>query len=230
MDTKFTRKELCSAVNAALKDDSISTGSLVNDSRMKSELTIRMIRDYGYKKFISPTIRDGKHVYYTQTHLDELLVLRKLKASGISDKLLQNMNIEYSSPKVSDDLEVFGSSVAASNSLSFSGSVGQLDTNFDNELFDTIDSIKNRNEPKIPQLSKSSAYNSDKLVKDNLNELLRSSVTAKQIQPEKQSMDEYNINSDITLKIKSTTQIEDLNDLELIIKNILINYTKGVKK
>lgn len=223
MKNKFTLQEICVAVNLELSKDPELTAS--EDSRMKGGVSERLIRHYVSEDIVSKPIRDGKKVYYTQDHLDEILAVRKLKVTGVTDKLLKTMSIEYSSPEETLNNSDFDVDSTSFSSSVVAGSIGSI--NPEPDLSAVIDSINKRSEQKVPQLSSSSSLQSDKLLAGNLNELLRSSTKTKQIQPEKNIMDEYNITSDITLKVKSTTKIEDLKNLELIIKNILINYTQG---
>jgi len=64
------------------------TGALVcNDKRRSDKWTERMVRTYFSSKTLTPPVKDGKHVFYNRTHLQEFKELVELQAIGMPYKI-----------------------------------------------------------------------------------------------------------------------------------------------
>ena len=65
------------------------------DKRMNEEISPRRIRDYVSKSILSKPLKDGRTVYYTESHLKELKDIRKLQKEGFTESyLIKNYNNE----------------------------------------------------------------------------------------------------------------------------------------
>lgn len=82
MENNYTIDKLCEIVNKKLAIE----GSQPSDSRMAKELTVRRVRDYLGKNLISKPVKIGKQNFFSDVHVDELVRLRNLQASGFSEK------------------------------------------------------------------------------------------------------------------------------------------------
>ena len=104
---KYNIEELVTEANKRLKEDNPSS----QDARLSTELTIRRVRDYASKNLISKSLREGKNVFYTEQHLNQLLALRHLHSSGLSDSFIKN-NLDLSNPQ---ELQTYLSSTEPQN-------------------------------------------------------------------------------------------------------------------
>jgi DNA-binding transcriptional MerR regulator len=93
---KFTLEELAEKVNNDLKNNSL-------DNRISKSLSQRRIRDYISKNVIDKGIRDGKNVYYTVTHYEQLIAVRNLQNAGYNDKMLSSISVESNVVKGDSD-------------------------------------------------------------------------------------------------------------------------------
>ena len=59
-----------------------------DDARI-NKLSIRRVRDYMTKNMISKPIKKGKEVFFTDEHLNQLLMLRHFQNYGVSEKLIK---------------------------------------------------------------------------------------------------------------------------------------------
>lgn len=74
--------DLVNKVNSLLDVDN------KEDARI-NKLSIRRVRDYMTKNMISKPIKKGKEVFFTDEHLNQLLMLRHFQNYGVSEKLIK---------------------------------------------------------------------------------------------------------------------------------------------
>lgn len=74
--------DLVNKVNSLLDVDN------KEDARI-NKLSIRRVRDYMTKNMISKPIKKGKEVFFTDDHLNQLLMLRHFQNYGVSEKLIK---------------------------------------------------------------------------------------------------------------------------------------------
>lgn len=86
----YTAEELVDHINKDIEMNEVFTGMTYTDSRIAHKLTVRRLRDYIYKGLVSKPYKYGKHNYYTQRHVDEVIEVRTLSLSGYSDNLIKN--------------------------------------------------------------------------------------------------------------------------------------------
>lgn len=82
---KYSPQDFVNKVNELTPVDKDS-----EDGRMK-ELSVRRLRDLQSKGLISEPERDGRNVFYTDVHLNEVVSLRKLFQDGMSESVIQKM-------------------------------------------------------------------------------------------------------------------------------------------
>lgn len=85
---KYSPNEIVDKVNELSPIDKDS-----EDGRMK-ELSVRRLRDFQSKGLVSEPEREGRNVFYTEKHLNELLSLRKLFQDGVSEATIQKMKTD----------------------------------------------------------------------------------------------------------------------------------------
>lgn len=81
-EKQYSIDELCEKFN------SLNKNVKYDDGRLKEKLTIRRIRDFLSKGILSKGIKKGRNVYYTKSHLNELISIRNKQTLGISDSTL----------------------------------------------------------------------------------------------------------------------------------------------
>lgn len=97
----FTIEELCKKYNEINENDN----TYYEDSRIKKTLTVRRIRDLISKNLISEGFRNGgKEKYYNQTHLDQLISIRKKTILGITDRTLSKLDDKNNLSNSLDDI------------------------------------------------------------------------------------------------------------------------------
>lgn len=112
------------------------TGALAcNDKRRSDKWTERMVRTYFSGKTLTPPVKDGKHVFYNRTHLEEFKGLVELQSIGMPYKAaasyIDTSHNGYGGDKCSD---VSGLFFAASNSINANAST--LSSSYDATTFD----------------------------------------------------------------------------------------------
>lgn len=120
------------------------TGALArNDKRRSDKWTERMVRTYFSSKTLTPPVKDGKHVFYNRTHLEEFKELVELQSIGMPYKAAASyIDTSYGGDKTSGVPEMF---YAASNSMSANNSTlsSSLDMNsFDEKKQRALDILK----------------------------------------------------------------------------------------
>lgn len=83
-EKQYSIDELCEKFNSLNENNNIK----YDDGRLKEHLTIRRIRDFLSKGILSKGIKNGRNVYYTDSHLNELIEIRNKQILGISDSTL----------------------------------------------------------------------------------------------------------------------------------------------
>lgn len=87
MNDKMTLDELTEKVNNIMQSDNYQS----SDKRHKETLTSRRIRDYVSKGMVSKPEKEGKSVFYTEKHYNEVLHCRKLQQEGLNDQLIKKI-------------------------------------------------------------------------------------------------------------------------------------------
>lgn len=87
MIEKMTLEELTDKVNSAMQID----GYQSLDKRHKELTTGRRIRDYISKGMVDKAEKDGRNVYYTEKHYEQVLYCRKLQQEGLNDQFIKKM-------------------------------------------------------------------------------------------------------------------------------------------
>lgn len=98
--TSYTIEQLVDKVNSLMSSEDIK------DARVSSQLSVRRVRDYQSKGLLREPIRVGRNSYYDEQHVEQLVALRSMQSSGLSDGVLKK--ITDSSPLYyqSSDLQV----------------------------------------------------------------------------------------------------------------------------
>jgi DNA-binding transcriptional MerR regulator len=99
-------EELAEIANRQLNEEKLSFDN--SDGRYGSEISIRRIRDYMSKGILDKPLKTGRNTYFTETHLNQLLNVRKLQAQGLSDSVMQKAsfkNVLNSNTSVSNTQE-----------------------------------------------------------------------------------------------------------------------------
>jgi len=230
-EIKFTLDELTQEVNNQLE----MTDLIATDSRQSKVLSARRIRDLVGKDLISKPIRDGRTVYYTQLHLNELIEFRKLQSKGLSEKSLlsfkeeqpeydmfgndehQNEDVALDSENTLGDL-IYSmkneqNPVISKNLDLFNSSVQNLKSD---SLLNTLSSYCGSSKLNVedPLSSFKSGGSLDKLLeeseKENESKELRS-LSFNSI--EKETWNEYKLSDNTILKVRSGTELDDLHTL-----------------
>lgn len=189
---KYTIEELAQVVNSKLKDE--NNLSSLKDNRFVDEISVRRIRDYITKKSISSPIREGRNVYFTDEHVNELLNLRKLQKSGLSEKFITN---SYSS-NLNED---------SGSNLQISGQISNLESSKNLNLAQIISSIENREYSKNVLQAQTSLLNT--FSTRNLKNDIEKNIS-------KISYSEYEIEKGVYLKIENS--IDEQKQLSILQK------------
>lgn len=201
MNEKLTLEELTNFVNSETKNNESLYLSSIADNRKKNNFSERRIRDLVSKKMISPGFKDGRHVFYNQTHIDELLEYKAMQALGHTEqtiKLQKNSQI---------------STLSGSSSL-----------------FDTIDSIEKRSFNKVDSsmpFAASSVLGSESVSNNQMNFDTDSMAYSRLYSLDKTTSDIpitetkiYQLSENINLTINNNVDSEELSGLEDMIKKI----------
>lgn len=133
---KFTLEELTKEVNFQIENKVFSNKDLNKiDLRYSEKLSERRIRDFTTKGLISKPIKEGRYVFYTEKHIEEIIKLREIQSKGISDNSI--LSITSSSKFNDENYNVFNKSL---NNTSLNSSVNN--ESLKDEIFSTIADIK----------------------------------------------------------------------------------------
>jgi hypothetical protein len=199
MNEKLTLEELAIFVNRETKTNESLYSSSISDSRKKNEFSARRIRDLISKKMISSGFKDGRHVFYNQNHIDELLKYKAMQALGYTEntiKLQKNSLLAEKNSLSSAILSIEEKSLRKTNDSKFissSSSVSELLLNKNLTLDFKLDS----------QL-----YSLDKTTKDI--PIIETKV--------------YKLSENISLTITNNIDKSEFNNLDEIIKKIIKIY------
>lgn len=92
MKDKYDIQELVDKVNELMPiEEDVTNG----DGRLK-QLSVRRLRDLQAKGMISEPEKDGRNAYYNESHLEEVMGVRKLQMQGLSESVIQKMVTEGS--------------------------------------------------------------------------------------------------------------------------------------
>lgn len=212
MNEKLTLKKLTEVVNEYIELDIGSLySSRIKDNRKKDSFSERRIRDLTSKGLISSPVREGRNVYYSQIHIDELLEYKKMQANGHTEasvKLAKNSELSSYSESNSSLLNlikniedssivnpVIGGSSLSGSSLGFDN-IQSLDLDQDN--------IEPSRTSTLGLGGRSVLYSLDKTGSD-IPVIENKS---------------YKISENITLNINTCVDKDELEKLEEAIKNI----------
>jgi DNA-binding transcriptional MerR regulator len=73
----------------AIKYNISCDNSKIEDKRFNEGISPRRIRDYVSKGLLSKPIKEGRNVYYTEQHFEELKNIRDLQIKGLTESYLQ---------------------------------------------------------------------------------------------------------------------------------------------
>lgn len=92
MKDKYDIQELVDKVNELMP---IEEDAVKGDGRLK-QLSVRRLRDLQAKGMISEPKKEGRNVYYNESHLEEVMGVRKMQIEGLSESVIQKMVTEGS--------------------------------------------------------------------------------------------------------------------------------------
>ena len=231
-DKRYTLAELTREVNNLLNGIEYTA----TDSRYSKELSSRRIRDFVSKGLISKSYKDGRNAYYTELHLNELLNLRQLQSKGLTDKSLLSFKSETPEPKNVEDQSLNDlinsmkeSSGISTDTLGKSLS-GSTDLN-SSTLIGTLSSYCSTPKIELNETESKEETLDDLLIEKNATDFnLRSVSATNSIFPElklpEENWDEYKLSENTILKVKSNTELEDLDTLIATLKIVKKTKTK----
>lgn len=127
MINHMTLEELAEAANSLL--DSSETKN--QDGRLSENVSPRRIRDYITKGLLDKPFKSGRNTYYSAHHLNQLVELRTLQSSGISEKYIRSNSYIQNN----DTSEVaIGASLFSANSISGASGCAYNSTSNDDSL------------------------------------------------------------------------------------------------
>ena len=88
MNKKYNLNEFVEVSNKKLKEQ--NDGYV--DSRFNESVTVRRVRDYLSKGLISKPEKQGRNLYFDDSHVEELIGIRNLHKTGMSDRLLSTFS------------------------------------------------------------------------------------------------------------------------------------------
>lgn len=142
----MTLEELTDKVNNTMQTDKYQS----LDKRHKELTTGRRIRDYISKGMVDKAEKNGRNVYYTTKHYEQVLYCRKLQQEGLNDQFIKKMinneslnnNIQLSSYNKSTekDLVLQQEAKATLNSL-LSGSISLSGVQLNNSTQDPFSAL-----------------------------------------------------------------------------------------
>lgn len=234
MSDEYTLSELVEQVNKFLSDKELT----ITDSRQSDFLSERRVKDFATKGLMSKPIKNGRYVYYTEVHFNELIQIVQLRRKGFTDKSLHNLK--------TDSLE----------QTILSASISNQDSD-KNDVLDIIGSIKNRDgdvgtsykplkkeELKSESVLKTlSVYSSSEKLSNKydgafLNEMSVSELRSKfkgfreidekkalwKANPEK--VEKYKLSDGVELMVSESAKIENIEELLGEVRKILNKITK----
>lgn len=87
MNRKLSIEELVEEVNKITSQ--LETKS--TDSRMASEITVRKVRYLLTNNMVDKPKKEGRNIYFTQDHVNQIVAIRKLQLDGLSEKYISSM-------------------------------------------------------------------------------------------------------------------------------------------
>jgi hypothetical protein len=228
--------EFVEIANQKIKEEILTKSS---DSRLAESLTERRIRDYATKDVMDKPIKEGRNAYYTEKHLEQVLDIRKLQVSGISDKFMATQyssSLKQASPEEASSiisncnfkLALNNNSMAMSGATSFDSlssnkpkpSIDDLindikakkNDNFNKDIYKQMEEEFTKQNDISHQVLSSSLEKSKIAFKNKLDELKKDSLS-----------EEIDItgNGNVILKIKNYSNDD---------KNIIINKINKIIK
>lgn len=210
MNKRMTLEELTDKVNNAMQID----GYQSLDKRHKEITTGRRIRDYISKGIVDKAEKDGRNVYYTNKHYEQVLYCRKLQQEGLNDQFIKKM---VDNESANTDLQ-FNSYVTHS----------EKDLFLQQQAKSTLDSL-------FSGSSSGSAVQINSLKQESFSALAATSATKKYIDTRSiankkievieqyKLLKEYPLDKDgkIFLKIEDNYEITDPEEILKKIKSIL---------
>ena len=221
---KFTLDELTIAVNNELKTKDLAA----TDSRQSKELSSRRIRGLVGENLISKPFKDGRNVYYTELHLNELIDFKTLQSVGLSEKSLLSFktSIKEEEEKESYTLDSLIRSIKTGET--------KKDSRIDNLQSNVSASSRPLNKQGLNSKtlidtlsSYSSTYNiidetkntpKDKEAHDTSEDVKASFFKNDEIELE--TWNEYKLSDNTILKVRANTELDDLHTLIEKLKNI----------
>ncbi len=86
----YTIEELVKIVNEKLNSNKDNT--IYSDGRVSNEITIRKVRDLLSKDLINNPVKDGRQNYFDDSHVEQILNIKKFQKEGVTEKLLRNIS------------------------------------------------------------------------------------------------------------------------------------------
>lgn len=203
----LTIEELVDKVNSLISVND------VQDARVSSQLSVRRVRDYQSKGLLREPIRSGRNSYYDDKHVEQLVALRSMQNTGLSDGVLKKITasspLYYQSSDVSADSGLASSALNISASLAAQNSVNE-DSPMKKKALDALAKISNNQEHNIIASSQSATNVS-------LNSLAANVLS---MGKGLKSSESYFKFADINDKVSSSTsQANDLSSLEISSQN-----------
>lgn len=84
----YTIEELVQIVNSQLAQEK---DVMVTDGRISSEITVRKVRDMLSKGMLSTPVKDGRYNYFDNSHVEQILNIKKMQKEGVTEKLMKNL-------------------------------------------------------------------------------------------------------------------------------------------
>lgn len=238
-DKRFTLDELTIEVNKELKKKEL----VATDSRQSKEFSSRRIRGLAGENLISKPFKDGRNVYYTQLHVNELVDFKTLQSVGLSEKSLLSFKSETkedSSEPSNDTLDGLIRSMRTRDNTSSTVDVDELTTNFmgsadaigikGKSLIQTLSTYSSVSYPEGP-LPKNKE-NVKKMLKEMVESLpqeyssdiemntIKNENVGNSIEIKSETWNEYKLSDNTILKVKANTELDDLHTLIEQLKKI----------
>ncbi len=112
----YTIEELVDKVN------SIVDSNGVDDGRVSNVLSVRRVRDYQSKGLLREPTRVKRKSYYDDEHVKQLIVLRSMQSTGLSDTFMQKLSstspLYYQAAEVQEKVSSYVATASLMNSSS----------------------------------------------------------------------------------------------------------------
>lgn len=154
----YTIEELVDKVN------SIVDSNGVEDGRVSNVLSVRRVRDYQSKGLLREPTRVKRKSYYDDEHVKQLIVLRSMQSTGLSDSFMQKLSstspLYYQTAEVQEKV----SSYVATASLVSSSSTDDSSLSMKDKAFAALNKCavnsSNQQNQDLQKASASLAYTS----------------------------------------------------------------------